>query len=441
MGSAPELRVDRSLLKALRLFDGDRLRWLDEAAGLGPLVGLRMGPVRLWVVTDPDTARSLLVTDCASWTRPPAALVPIRMSVGENLFTQSDRSWARVQPSVAPAFRKKALVSRLADIDALISDEVRALPFDTTVDLDLAMGRIALTLAAWVLLGERLDASRAEEITHHQREVVRWVGERLGKFSGFIPIAVGARGQAMKRHRAALNAYADEVINKAKKTGHIEDDVLGTLLGARPSGKALAPDQLRSHVLGLFLAGNETTAAALSWALVHGARQPGEWAKLRDDPDGHTVAFMTETLRLTPAVWGIPRTPTEAGIALTAGAVTTRVRRGQIATIYLRHINRDPDIWQDPLRFDPSRHDTDAKEQHRALLPFGLGPRGCIGQHLAVAEMSAVLPALAQHGDVIIDQTITEDPSFALHIEGGLKGRFASAQSRAEAAHEYPLKN
>ena len=90
MMSAPALTIHRSLTKGLRLFDADRLRWLDEAAAIGPLVALRMGPVKLSVVTDAEVARTLLVTDASSWTRPPATLAPIRVGVGENLFTQSD---------------------------------------------------------------------------------------------------------------------------------------------------------------------------------------------------------------------------------------------------------------------------------------------------------------------------------------------------------------
>ena len=436
MKAVPELKVHRSLTKALKLFDADRLRWLDEASAMGPLVALRMGPVIAWVITDPEAARTMLVADSASWTRPPALRVPIRVGVGENLFTQRDQAWALLQPSLAPAFRKKALEQRLANIDVLIDEEVRALPHNTTIDLEVAMGRIALRVAAWVLLGEHLDRIRAEEIAHHQREVVRWVGTRLGKLSGIIPVALGARGREMTRHRAALNAYADEVVARAKATARSGDDVLGVLFSARPSGKELAPDQLRTHVLGLFLAGNETTAAALSWALVHGADAPDEWMSLRDDPDHRTVPFIHETLRLTPAVWGVPRTPTKAGVHLAAGDLTTRVRRGQVVTVYLRGINRDPHTWDDPLRFDPSRHDANAKEQHRALIPFGLGPRGCIGQHLAMAEMIAVLPALARHGNITIEGTVTEDPSFALRILGGLNGRFTTTRRNAEAASQ-----
>ena len=169
-------------------------------------------------------------------------------------------------------------------MDAIVGDEVGAIPHDATVDLEIAMGRIALRLAAWVVLGEQLDPSRAEELARHQREVVKWVGEQLGKFSGFLPVAFGARAKEMAGHRAVLNAYADEVIARARAARAPGDDVLGALLRARVSGKPLAPETLRGHVLGLFLAGNETTAAALSWALVQGARAPAEWAKVRADP-------------------------------------------------------------------------------------------------------------------------------------------------------------
>ena len=237
------------------------------------------------------------------------------------------------------------------------------------------MGRIALTLAAWVMLGDHLDATRAEEIAHHQREVVGWVGRQLGRLNGFIPIALGAEAREMKRHRAVLGAYADEVIARANAADRA-DDVLGALVSARPSGKSLTPTELRGHVLGLFLAGNETTAAALSWALVHGAASPDDWARVRSEPSRYTLPFLTESLRLNPAVWGIPRTPNRAGVTLTAGGATTRVRRGQLATVYLRGINRDPKTWDDPLRFDPARHDDNDKQQRVRCSRSGSGPAG-----------------------------------------------------------------
>jgi cytochrome P450 len=160
---------------------------------------------------------------------------------------------------------------------------------------------------------------------------------------------------------------------------------------------------------------------------VHAAAHPEAWAALRSEPGRYVAPYVDETLRLTPAVWGIPRVPACAGLSLTSDGVVARVPRTHVVNVYLRALNRDPKVWADPLAFDPARHLTAGPREQRALLPFGLGPRGCIGQQLALAEMYAVLPALAGHGDVIVDRPVEEDPRFALRIAGGLRGRFVAA--------------
>ena len=219
MSPAPELKIDRSVTKALKLFSEDRFRWLDEAASIGPLVALRMGPVRTWIVTDPELARTVLVTDSASWMRPPATTAPIRVGVGENLFSMSDKAWALLQPRSRR--RSGGRPSTSGSRVSTRSSTVRWTRFRwaTTIDLELAMGRVALMAAAWVLLGEELDRDRAEEIAHHQREVVRWVGERLGQLTGFIPLAFGKQAREMREHRAVLDAYAEEVIARGSGEG------------------------------------------------------------------------------------------------------------------------------------------------------------------------------------------------------------------------------
>ena len=97
----------------------------------------------------------------------------------------------------------------------------------------------------------------------------------------------------------------------------------------------------------------------------------------------------------------------------------------------MRGINRDPNVWDDPLRFNPSRHQAESKDEHRALIPFGLGPRGCIGQHLAMAELRAITPALARRGNISVESPVVEDASFALRVGSGLTGQFT--KPRAES--------
>jgi cytochrome P450 len=77
------------------------------------------------------------------------------------------------------------------------------------------------------------------------------------------------------------------------------------------------------------------------------------------------------------------------------------------------------------LQFNPSRHGPALiTDQHHQLLAFGLGPRDCIGQHLAMAELMAVLPALARHGRITINEPVTEDANFSLRVQDGLTGQF-----------------
>ena len=417
----PEVVVHRRLGKALRLFDEDRLRWLDEAAHAGPVTCLRFGLGRAFVVTDPDVARSMLLGDSADWTRPAVVRTPIRLAVGDNLFAASDKVWATIQPALSPAFRRRALAERIESADRIVDDEIAHLPLGRTVDLDLAMGRIALIYAAWVLLGERLDRDRADLIAAHQHEVIGWVAGRIGSLTSAVPLALGRPARRMRPHAAVLTDYAAEVIDRRRaQPADASPDVLDALLAARPNGRPLEPGPLRSHLLGLLLAGNETTAAALSWALVHAAHHPEHWADAADPAAAER--YVTETMRLTPSVRGLAHQPARRGVALPAPQGPIPIGRSSSVTTYLLGMNRDPDRWPDPLEFRPSRHTAASADQRQSLLTFGLGPRGCIGQHLALAELHSVVPRLARKVSVTIEGEPEPTAAFSLRVRHGLRG-------------------
>ena len=428
MPDVPVVRIDRSFLKSLRAFSEDRLRFLDEAAALGPVAGLRFGPSTVFVVTDAEMARTMLVTEASSWARPPATRIPVRMGVGENIFTQSENTWAVAQPLVAPAFRSRALAGRLEGLAEIVDSELSGVVTGEELDLELVMGRIALVIAAWVFLGERLASDRAQELADHQRHIVGWVGRRLGALSAGVPIALGADARRMRAHRAELEQFVDRVIDRAP-TSDDDETVIGMLRSARIAGRELDRAEVRGHVLGLLLAGNETTASALSWVLVRGAKNPELWAELRRQPE-RADAFLTETMRINPPVWGLTRSPTRSGVTLNSEGRAIRVRRPGVVTVYTRGMNRNADVWPDPMRFDPDRHAGEGRGGARHLIPFGLGPRGCIGQHLALAELRAITPALARRGDVVISGAVEEDASFSLRPKGGLRGHFVAPDVR-----------
>lgn len=430
----PTLRIAGSIRRSVQLLNEDPLRWFSEAAEMGPIVAMAFGPVTAnYIVNDPEAARSIFIANAQSWRRPPVTIIPIRLAIGENLFTQSERDWSMLQPSLAPNFRKKALEPRLTEAVGLIEDEVATLPYDVAIDFDQAMGRIALTVATWVLFGEHLERDRAEELVSEQRQVISWLDQRINSARAISPLAPGRAARRMRSHRAVALAYAGELIDARHHHGP-RGDVLDALIEARPGGRPLTRDELKTHVMGLFGAANETTASALCWALAYGAENPVSWSLLRDDPSS-VGAFAAETLRLSPPGWGIPRAPV-AGRSkmLRWGAFQVRVRPWQMVTVNLYGMNRDESIWPDATRFDPRRHAQLSKEQERTLLPFGLGLRGCIGQHMALSELHSALPALARRGDVDVDSEPVGHPTFTLRVKGGLQGRFRRIHSAPDSA-------
>jgi cytochrome P450 len=426
MRSAPIVRVDRSLRRGLRVFDADRFRWLDEAAALGPVAGLRFGPVNAWVVSDAALARRMLITDAGRWVRSSQQVVPSRLAVGESLFSRPDRTWQLVQPHLAPQFRAKSLAPLLAGLGGLLADEVGGIPKGTGVNMTVVLHRLALAGAAWVTFGDRLDAARADELVAHQRAVVDWVGSRIGQPTAGIPVAFGRSARMMRQHRAALGAYAAELL--AQDSAH-ERPILAAIRAATRRGGANDDRAATAEILGLLFAGTETTAATVLWAVVHAARDAKQWQRLREDPTS-ARSYALETLRLTPAAWGLSRTPASRRAVLETGDISQLVRRPLVVSIYLRHINRDPVLWPDPLRFDPDRFESPDPNQLQSLLPFGLGPRSCIGQHLAMAELVALLPLLAQRGDVTIDHEPEEDAQFALRPRDDLIVTFDAPDDR-----------
>jgi len=220
------------------------------------------------------------------------------------------------------------------------------------------------------------------------------------------------------RHEAAIGvslAELDEVVHRIlasrRQSTETGDDLLALLLAARDedTGTGLSDRLLRDEIMTIFLAGHETTANALAftWYLlathpevdarlhaeierILGGRAPtqADVAQLR-----YTRMVLEETMRLYPPAYSLSRTAIGADVI---GGVT--VPAGSIVVIYPYVTHRNPALWPDPERFDPDRFNPDrAAGRHRfAYLPFGGGPRICIGQGFAMTEAIIVIASIAQ---------------------------------------------
>jgi cytochrome P450 len=418
MRDAPVIQVHRSFRRAVALFNEDRFRWLDEAVLLGPLAAIRLGPLTIWVVTDAGIARQVLLTEETGWIRPSYFTNPTRQAIGDNLFTLSEEQWQAINPALAPHFRSASFSSRLSQAESMVTEDIASWSKGALIDLDLATSRLVLRCAALLLLGDELTIERANELVVHQRALMAWLGERISTPSAALPFRLGT-GRDMKAHRGVFDGYVREVIARRRnKPG--EDDALGALLAARPGGLPMTEVELCSHIAGLIGAGNEVTAATLSWALVYAAQSPETFDSVKTSVEA-ARRFVMETVRLSSCAWSVTRRPRRT-THLVADGVRAKVRRTSAVLVYLRGMNRNAACWENPTQFDPDRHATADKEQQRLFIPFGLGHRGCAGQQLAMIELTTTLRIIAQSGRVTVEGDVAEDAQFATRVRGGLRG-------------------
>jgi cytochrome P450 len=412
--------IDRSFRRGLGLFNADRLRWLDEAATLGPLVGLGFGKVTAWVLTDVELARRVLITEPASFVRPLNFRRPTSTAIGKNLFTESQKEWEILDPHLSPQLHGASVTRRLDRARSLIAEDVSRWPVGVTIDLDEAASRVVLRAACFLLFDYELDFDRANEMVYHQRALMGWLGDKIGRPSSVVPFTLGRSGREMREHREAFYSNICCIIRNARSMNDHET-VLSALLAVRKRGAALSERELCGQVAGLIGAGNEVTGATLAWALVYGAENPEAFQALRT-PQGDPHSYVLESIRLSSCAWSLTRVPTRP-VSLSAEGHSTIVSRRSPVIVYLRGMNRSPTVWAEPHRFDPGRHTAEGDSAKRSFIPFGLGTRGCPGQQIALAELESALSVIAQRGRVTIDGHVSEDPLFAIRARGGLRGR------------------
>lgn len=396
------------------------LAFLDELyTRYGDVSSHRAGGEPVVVVSSPELARTVLRERYERYvkTGTPDDLM-LRPLLGNGLLTSDGETWARQRRACAPAFRP-GTVDQYAP---LMADAAEALAGRWTasagapqrVDHDL-MG-LTLGVVASAALGADLTGVGAG-FGQAVDAVNRYVGHVV---PGEEPDEDSLRRRkGFQQGRAFLEMLAGTLISARRLSGGDgRHDLLAALLGedaeqGREQDRALDDTELRDQVLTMVMAGHETTAKSLTWALHLLDRHPDELALLEQEVDGvlagrtpgsadvarlpRVRAVLLESVRLYPPVWLLSRRclqDDELGGYL--------VPAGSLVCISPWVLHRRADLWPEPTAFRPARFLAGggpglaaAVEQH-AYLPFGGGPRTCIGQHFALLEGVLVLATLVQ---------------------------------------------
>jgi len=398
----------------------------DDMTALGRMKAIRISPIGSWgqrayeedivqgrflgrssfILNAPDAIRHVLVDNYENYTRTPAGLRVLRPILGEGLLIAEGRAWKHQRRTLAPAFTPRA-VSTLVPYMLAATDETIAklrAASNAPVDLREAMQRLTLEIAGRTMFSFGMDRHGAT-----LRDFVMEYGERLARphfLDLLLPLGWPtpqdfARARFRKRWTAFVGQLMAERRAAGKDEGAPARDLFDLMGDARDpeTGVAFTDDQLGDQVATMILAGHETTATALFWALYLLALDPATQEEVANEAQAASVngapdidrlkftrAVMDETMRLYPPAFLIARA---AGGPDTIAGIPVKPKDVILIAPWLLH--RHEKLWRDPNAFVPQRFMTGTPPDRFAYLPFGVGARVCIGAHFALVEATLAL--------------------------------------------------
>jgi cytochrome P450 len=255
----------------------------------------------------------------------------------------------------------------------------------------------------------------------------------------------------LRRAIRRLDEVVYGMIRERRASGVDRGDMLGMLLATRDEGdgSGLSDREVRDQAMTIMLAGHETTANALAWTFYLLGRHPQVREKLEREVDTvlagrdatmadlpslpYTLEILKESMRLYPPAYMIGRRATRDVVIC-----GSRVPAGQVVIVNVIGIHRRADAFPDPDRFDPERFTPEREKAlpPHAFIPFGAGPRICIGNHFAWMEGQLVLATLAQRlrFELVSNKPVETEPLVTLRPKGGLPVRVVQRPSGASAA-------
>ncbi len=428
-----------------RMFAADPIALLLQAMHDYPeIVRMRFGPFSLHVVSDADLAKEVMVTRNRNFERPQNIRTILDAVSGVNLFNSNGEVWRRQRRLLQPAFHMRRIVGFA---DTMTGETERLLQEWTTnpaiaagqpVDVEKEMMRVTFNIVGKALFGvDMQEAGRSQELSAAFATNAAWIDHRLGNLLA-APLWMPTRlNRGFKQSRATASRLIGQIIDDRRREGGDHDDFLQMLLDLRydDTGEGMNDEQLINESGAFFFAGHETTSNTLSWTWYLLAKYPGVEAKLHEELDRvlagrtptladlenltYTRMIIEESMRLYPAAWATSRQAIEADqigpYAIPAGGMIM---------INISGIHRSPLYWDNPDSFEPERFSPErsADRPRHVYLPFGQGPRQCIGNQFAMMEAQLVLATLAQRYRLrtLPGYTAHAKPVFTLHVEGGL---------------------
>lgn len=421
----------------------------------GPVVRFGAFFNTFYLIADPELAREALVTQAANFPKDRRDVKILSRLVGDGLVTANGEAHKRQRRLAQPAFHTRRIDAYAGTMTEYTTAMLDQWQNGRTLDVFEAMRELTMFIVARTLFGvDRTSMGGTAERVGAAIEVVQNIANTEFQSPFIWPEWLPTRMNHDRRQATAvLYGTIDRLIAERRAAGSVDTgDLLSMLLLSRDeAGDTFSDAEVRDQLLTFFLAGHETTSNALSWTWSLLSAHPAAEARLHAEVDAlggpptladlprlpYTLQVIKEALRLYPPAWTL--NIRRAAADTTLGSYP--IRRDDLIWIAPYVLHRRPAYFPDPERFDPDRW---TPERERALprygyMPFGGGPRVCIGNGFALMEAHLIVAAIARRFRLRLlpDQVIDLNAQITLSNRGGLHMRVAE---RSEPT-AYPAEN
>ena len=405
-----------SLLKVIREADRNVVSLIPIEAYEKPIMRLSIGPRQILLVSDPAGVKRVLLDNVSNYPKSPIGIHVLGAAFGDGLLTSDGEKWRSHRRIMSPAFDHKSIVSYTPAMTETIGhwmEKWRSL--ERPIKVDIADEMTSLTLQ---LISRTMFSSDSDGICALMGDTLRRGTDamqfRLRQALPLIgPWARRRRIASIRRIFGGLDRSIYRLIEaRGKLKGEAPRDLLDRLVAARDgeTGAKLTDEEVRDEVVIIFMAGHETTAVAMTfvWYLI--SQHPEVEARLHREIDtvlGSRVPMhedlerlpyvrmvIEEAMRLYPPAPALSSRQCQTEDMICGRRIESREPVAVLPWVLHRHRA----LWDDPERFDPERFtpEKSAQRPRFAYMPFGGGPRICIGASLAMTEASLILAMMAQ---------------------------------------------
>lgn len=445
-----------SLLQTLRLLPRNQFAIFPKAAYEQPIYEMRGVFGHVVLVHDPEGVRHVLLDNVSNYPKSEIERRALGALLGDGILISEGETWRTHRRAMAPAFDPRSIqayvpaMAEAAEIFLAGWDQRRS---GEVVDIAEEMTDVTLRIIARTMFSTDSEGVGEVMARTFRRALQILSFSAADAVPGLRQIRFSRRERALRANAAELDGWIYRFIEtRAKDPGDGTKDLLARLVAARDpqTGAGLTPKELRDEVVTIFVAGHETTAVAMTWVWYLLSQHPLHEARLHAELDrvlgGRTPTaadvpdlpyarmVIEEAMRLYPPAPGISiRRAVEADVIC-----GTRIPKTTAVAIMPWILHRHRTLWDNPERFDPERFSPErsAARPRFAYLPFGGGPRICIGMQLALTETIVLLAAIAQRYRLRLapGEIVELAPKVTLKARGGLRMVLEPRQANRAAA-------